>query len=72
MIKENIRLRPKFQVATIKQCRPLVLSHDLLEGSRQLNDVATKKRSRHQIEATTPILGNKKNEVATRILTVDN
>ena len=84
VIKENTCSLPKFHVATRKQSRPEVLSHDLLESSRQLNDVATEKRSRnrnavkaekvrslHRIEVATPIPRNKKNEVTTNILTAD-
>ena len=72
VIKENTWPRPKFHVATRKTSRPAVLSHDLLDGSRQLNDITIEKRSRHRIKVATPTPRNKKNEVATRVLTANN
>ena len=72
VIKENTWSRPKIPRRDKKTSRPAVLSDGLLEGLRQLNDVATENRSRHQIKVMTPTPGNKKNEVATRVLTADN
>ena len=66
VIKENTLSRPKIPCRDKKTSRPAVLSHDLLEGSRQLNDAVTKKRSRHRIEvAKQKCCKGRESEVAT-------